>query len=165
MKKTISNFLVAICIISLTVLSVSAMVSAKGITSEQQAETKALQKVPGARVTEVEQDYEKGTKVYEVKLYKGTKEYELTYRASDGKLIAYGWEEEVVKRSNKALLSKAACKKLAKKKVPGASVVWMERDDDDGIEIYEVEMKKGSVKYELKYHGRTGKLLEYKWEK
>lgn len=97
MKKTISNFLVAICIISLTVLSVSAMVSAKGITSEQQAETKALQKVPGARVTEVEQDYEKGTKVYEVKLYKGTKEYELTYRASDGKLIAYGWEEEVVK--------------------------------------------------------------------
>lgn len=43
--------------------------------------------------------------------------------------------------------------------------MWMERDDDDGIEIYEVEMKKGSVKYELKYHGRTGKLLEYKWEK
>ena len=164
MKKIISNFLVIVCIISLAVLSVSVMASAKGITSAAQAKTKALQKVPGAHVTEVESDYEKGKQVYEVKLYKGTKEYELTYRASDGKLIAYGWEEEPV-RSSKALLSKAACKKLAKKKVPGATVLWVERDDDDGIEIYEVEMKKGSVKYELTYHGRTGKLLEYKWEK
>ena len=165
MKKIISNLLAAVCIISITVLSVSVMTSAKGITSAQQAKTKALQKVPGAHVTEVESDNENGTQVYEVKLYKGSKEYELIYRASDGKLIAYEWEETVVHKSYKALLSKAACKKLAKKKVPGATVLWIERDDDDGIEVCEIKMKKGSVKYELKYHGRTGKLLEYKWEK
>lgn len=165
MKKLFSNFLVTVCILSFAVLSISVMASAKGLTSAQQAKTKALQKVPGAHVAEVESDFEKGKKVYEVKLYKGTKEYELTYRASDGKLIAYSWEEESVQHSSKALLSRAACKKLAKKKVPGATVLWIEDDEDDGIETYEIKMKKGSVTYELKYHGRTGKLLEYKWEK
>lgn len=41
----------------------------------------------------------------------------------------------------------------------------MEEDDDDGVWVYEVDMKKGSKKYELKYNASNGKLVEYQWEK
>ena len=35
----------------------------------------------------------------------------------------------------------------------------------DGVLTYEVDMKKGSKKYELVYQASNGKLIEYKWEK
>ena len=43
-------------------------------------------------------DYENGGLLYEVTLIKGSREYNLKYRASDGKLMEYEWETEGAQR-------------------------------------------------------------------
>lgn len=141
-------------------------VSAKEVTSIYQAKRLAKAKVKGATVTEVDQDYENGTLVYEVQLIKGKKEYDLVYRASDAKLISYGWEINsiYIRNSSKSIISTNKCKKLAKKQVPGGTLTSIVKKYSDGIDIYKVVMKKGNKEYELKFHARTGKLLEYDWE-
>ncbi len=164
-RKKVMMFLTMFCLVSVGVLSSSNTVYAKKITSMSQAEAMALKKVKNAVVTELDKDYEKGRIVYEVKLVKGTKEYEITYRASDGKMISYSWEENKIdKTSTKKIMSKSKIKKLAKKKVKGASIVSVEKKRDDGIYVYKVKMKKNNTKYSLEYHARTGKLLEYERE-
>lgn len=65
----------------------------------------------------------------------------------------------------KRITSSAQAEKLAKEYVKGATVLFTEEDEDDGIAVYEVDMKKGSKKYELVYQASNGKLIEYKWEK
>lgn len=65
----------------------------------------------------------------------------------------------------KKITSSAQAEKLAKEYVKGATVLFTEEDEDDGITVYEVDMKKGSKKYELVYQASNGKLIEYKWEK
>lgn len=141
-------------------------VSAKEVTSIYQAKRLAKAKVKGATVTEVDQDYENGTLVYEVQLIKGKKEYDLVYRASDAKLISYGWEINsiYIGNSGKSIISTNKCKKLAKKQVSGGTILSIVKKYSDGIDVYKVVMKKGNKKYELKFHARTGKLLEYDWE-
>lgn len=154
-----------VCLVSAGVLSSSDTAYAQKITSMNQAKKKALKKVKNAVVTEVDKDYEKGILIYEIHLVKGTKEYEITYRASDGKTLSYGWEEEAVNRySSKAVMSKSQCKKLARKKVSKGKITSITKKLDDGIYVYKVKMKKGSKKYTLKYHARTRELLEYEWE-
>lgn len=141
------------------------MVDAKGITSAREAEKEALKKVKNATVTEIDSDYENGVLVYEVELVKGTKEYDITYRASDGKMIAYGWEENSYdKYSQKSIMGESACRKLAQKKVKDGKITSIVQKTDDGADVYKVKMTKGSKNYTLEYHARTRKLLEYKWE-
>lgn len=164
-RKKVMMFLTMVCLVSVGVLSSSGTVYAKKITNIWQAEAMALKKVKNGIVTEIDKDYEKGSLVYEVDLVKGTKEYEITYRASDGKIIAYGWEENKIDRtSKKKVMSKSKIKKLAQKKVKGAAITSVEKKRDHGIYVYKVKMKKNSTKYTLEYHARTGKLLEYQWE-
>lgn len=168
MKKSNRILTIAflVCFVFANVLCFPTPVSAKEITSVYQAKRLAREKVKGATVTEVDKDYEKGELVYEVKLVKGKKEYELTYRASDAKLISYKWEIQswYITKGKGNIISKSKCKKLAKKEVSGGSITSLVKKRSDGIDIYKVKMKKGSKKYELKFHARTGKLLEYEWE-
>ena len=65
----------------------------------------------------------------------------------------------------KKITSTAQAEKLAKKHVKGATVLFTEKDEEDGVQVYEVDLKKGSTKYELVYKASNGKLIEYKWEK
>ena len=165
-RKMIIIMFMMICLVSVGVLSSQDAVHAKKITSVSQAEKKALKKVKNAVVTEVEKDYENGKLVYEITLVKGTREYELTYRASNGKLLSYSWEQNGQKRnSNKNRISKSSCKKLAKSKVKKASIQSVIGEYDDGSYIYVIKMKKGSKKYTLEYDAATGTLLEYQWKR
>lgn len=133
------------------------------ITSNKQAEEKALKRVKDATVVSTAVSLDK--LYYQVCLGKGTKEYSLFYYASDGKLHHYGWEENNVDRnSNKKIMSKSKCKKLAKKKVKKGKITRVVKKYDDGIDIYKVYMKKTNKKFELKFHARTGKLIEYGWK-
>lgn len=168
MKLRIRSALVTacmmLCLVFVGVLSPE-KVCAKEITSIEQAEEEALNKVKGATVTEVDKDYENGVLVYEVELVKGTKEYDITFRASDGKTLSYGWEDYNVNRtSKKKIMSKSAIKKLAKKKVKNATITSIVKKWDDGVDVYKVKMQTGTKKYSLEYHARTGKLLEYEWD-
>ena len=65
------------------------------------------------------------------------------------------------KSSSSKYIGVPKAKSIANKKVPGAQVVKVEYDNDDGIPVYEVEMIKGNMEYELKIHAKTGKILEY----
>lgn len=163
-RKLSAKIFMMCCLALIGILAVPNTAYAKKITSDRQVEKLAKKEVKGATVVEVDKDYEKGNLVYEVKLIKGTKEYDLTYRASDGKLIEYDMEEQRVRPSSKKVMSESKCKKLAKKKVKGAKIISIGLKYDDGIEEYKVKMQKGSKKYELEYHARTGKLIGYQWK-
>lgn len=65
----------------------------------------------------------------------------------------------------KKISSNTEAEELALDYVKGATVLHVEEDDDDGVWVYEVDMKKGGKKYELKYNASNGKLVEYQWEK
>ncbi|MCI9175959.1 MAG: hypothetical protein HFH49_13660 [Lachnospiraceae bacterium] len=163
-RKLSAKIVMMCCLALIGILAVPNTAYAKKITSDRQVEKLAKKEVKGAVVVEIDRDYEKGNLVYEVKMRKGTKEYNLTYRASDGKLIEYDWEEMRVRPSSKKMISESKCRKLAKKKVKGASIISIKLKYDDGIEEYKVKMQKGSKKYELEYHARTGKLIGYQWK-
>lgn len=138
---------------------------AKEIKSAAQAEKLAKQKVTSAIVGEVDIDYKNNSLVYEVDLYKGNREYQLTYKANNGQLIKYEWElQTVIPPRNKKLLTQKQIKSLASKKIKNSTVKTVHLDYDDGIPEYKVVLQKGQRQYKLVYHGQTGKLLEYEWE-
>lgn len=164
MKKLITSFCLIACAAAAVTFGGN-MAQAKKITSINQAQKKALKEVKNAVVTDTDMDYEDGQSVYEVTLTKGTKEYDIVYRAKDGKKIKYSWEDNAIyqAKSNK-ISSKDACKKLALKKVKKASVISITENIDDGMTIYKVTLKKGSKKYKLEYVAEGAKLIEYEWE-
>lgn len=164
MRKVISVVCLMVCMI-LAAASEGQIVKAEKITSISQAKKKALKEVKNATVTDIEMDYENGVSVYDVTLFKGTKEYEIVYRAKDGKKLEYSWEEKNLASVDESkTLSKKQCKKLAKAKVKGASLTSITQDYDDGRAMYKVKLKKGSKKYTLEYLINGKKLIEYKWE-
>ena len=164
-RKIAALLLLMFCFVSVGVLVTPYTAYAKKITSIRQAEKLARKKVKNATITESDKDYEKGVLIYEIEMIKGTKEYNLTYRASDGKLIEYGWEQHKLNRSSrKKKMSESKCRSLAQKKVPGASITSIRLKYDDGIDQYKVKMKKGNKKYELEYHARTRELIGYEWK-
>lgn len=140
-------------------------VSAAKLSSAEQARQKALQKVPNATVTDVDLDRDNGEPVYEIELVKGQKQYDLTYRVSDSKLLEYGWEKIAVSASRtRSLISTEKCRQLAQNKVSKGTITSISQKTDDGVDIYKVKLTAGNKRYTLKYHARTGALIEYKWE-
>ena len=154
------------CFAFTNVFCFSNTVFAKRLSTVRQVEKLAKKKVAGARVLEIEKDRENGVLVYEVQLRKGKKEYDLVYRASNGKLMEYGWEFDswYVKRGTGKIISMSKCKKLAKKQVSNARINSIAKKREDGVEVYKVKMQKGGKAYEMEFHARTGKLLKYEWE-
>lgn len=167
MKKILKN--VTICSMLFLVCSVlccAGTAEGKAIQSASQAQAAALKEVPSAKVIEVDTDMENGQLVYEVELYKGGKEYNLHYRASDGKLVKYEWEikNPPYTDQNKRNLSKQTIHKKALGQVKHATIVSTTLKYDDGREEYKVRLKKGNKKYKLVYDSKSGKLLDYEWE-
>lgn len=63
------------------------------------------------------------------------------------------------------ITSEEQARQKALQKVPNASVTDIDLDREDGTQIYEIELVKGTKKYDLVYRVSDGKLLEYGWEK
>ncbi len=162
-RKMILCLTAGFLIFSASVLTAPRQADAAKIGNINQAKAKARQQVKNATVTEVDSDFENGKLVYEVQLYKGKKEYDLVYQASNGKLIEYGWEDHTVKVA-KHLITKSTCKKCAKQKVKNASIDRITQHYEDGFGVYKVVMRKGAKKYTLEYRKTGGALIEYKWE-
>ena len=164
-RKAIQTAVLAAVIAAAGLLAGTDRAHAAAISSEAQAQQKALQKVPNGTVTEVDRDHEKGELVYEVQVVKGSKKYDITYRASDAKIIAYEWEKIYVDPAgSKPLISESKCRQLALKKVKNGTILSLTRKIDDGVDIYKVKMTAGNKRYTLKFHGRTGALVDYEWE-
>lgn len=163
--KKSTMVLLAVCFMFIGVLVSTDNAYAAKITSTSQAKKQALKKVPKATIIDVDRGYENGVLVYEIDLVKGKKKYNIMYRASDGKILEYGWEKKSVSASRKkALIGKSKCKKLALKLVKNGKIVSCTKKVDDGIDIYNVKMTAGNKRYTLKYHARTGTLIDYEWK-
>lgn len=164
-RKTAGMILVMFCLMFAGILTSSETAYAKRITNYSQVKKMALKKVKGAHILEIDKDYEKGVLIWEVDLIKGTKKYEIKYRASDGKMLSYEWEQKKIDRkTKKKVISQDKCKSLARKQVKGAKITSINKKYEKGIVLYKVKMKTSTKKYELKYHGRTGKLIKYEEE-
>lgn len=154
----------ALCISSVCFTGTTA--EAKQLGSINDAKAAAKKHVSSARITEVELDTDKGVSVYEVKLMKKSKEYNLTLRASDSKLMEYEWELPNTSYSiqNKPNVSKKTIRKKALKLVKNGKISRLYLDVDDGLSEYKVTLKKGNRQYKLLYNAKNGKLLEYEWK-
>ena len=53
----------------------------------------------------------------------------------------------------------------ALQKVPNAVVTDVDLDRENGQQVYDIELVKGSKKYDLTYRVSDGKMMEYGWEK
>lgn len=161
MKKGI--FFIALAVVCSSVLLCAPVKSeAKKIGSLSAAKKMAKKKVKKAVITEAGTEYDKGTLVYEIELFKGSREYNLKYRASDGKLLEYQWELKNAGYSRAKKVSESKIRKKAASKVKKAKILSVVLDEDDYE--YKVIMNKGKKKYKLVYHAGNGKLLEYGWE-
>ncbi|MGL5694935.1 MAG: PepSY domain-containing protein [Peptostreptococcaceae bacterium] len=126
------------------------------LIGEKKAKQIMLKKVPGANIVEFELDKD-STPEYEAELVKGSYEYEISVNAKTGKITEF--EKEKVSKKN--YIGEKKAKSIALKKVSGAKVVKFKLDDGE----YEIELRKGSYKYELEIDAKTGKITEYEKEK
>ena len=135
--------------------------STSAITKEQ-AKSLVLKKIPGATIVELSVDYDDGRKVYEGEAYLNRSEYEFEIDASNGNFIK--WKEEKHENAGNAssLISAEKAKSIVLAKVPGATVVDLELDEDDGGYYYEGEARKGSMEYEFVINAVNGSIVE--WE-
>lgn len=123
-----------------------------------------LQKAPGAAIQKIELERDDGRISYEGEAVKGNVEYEFDIDAYTGAILS--WEEEQktaaggAQTSVKISLSQARA--IVEKKLPGARIVEIELDTDDGRNVYEGEARKGSMEYDFKVDANTGIIL--KWE-
>lgn len=139
----------------------SAVYSRVKKVSESKIRKKAASKVKKAKILSVLLDADDDDYEYKVIMKKGTKKYKLVYHAGNGKLLEYGWEENVKQAKKTVYIGLKKAKAIAAKKVPGARVVKAEFDHDDGLPVYEIEMKKDWLEYEIKIHAQTGRILEF----
>lgn len=164
--RKISRRWVAVVMIFCSVVAVlPTNVQAKKISSVSAAKKLARSKVKSAVVTEVDKGYENGSMVYEVELHKGKREYNLEFRASDGKLMEYKWELSYENPSYVSRkINKDGIRSAANKQVKKAKIVSMVFEDDLDKPEWDVVMKKGNKKYELTFNAHNAKLVEYEWK-
>lgn len=132
--------------------------------SKKKIKKLALKQVKKAKVTKLFLDAsDDGDDEYEVAMKKGQKKYTLDYDAFNGKLVSYKWKLIVKKSSSSSkLIGTSKAKSIAKKKVPsGASFVKVELDKEHGRYVYEIEMRKGQMEYEMTIDATSGKILEF----
>lgn len=122
---------------------------------------KARKYVKKAAINSIALQYDDGLAEYKVRMKKGAKKYTLKYHAKTGKLLEYKWELVKKSSSSAKYIGVAKAKAIAKKKVPGAQINSVEFEKDDGVPVYEVEMVKNNVEYDLTIHAKTGKILTY----
>ncbi len=164
--KKAAAMCLAVCLVLTGILSFPELAFAKKAVTDRKIEKLAKKQVKGGTIVELDKDYEKGILIYELQMVKGKKEYELKYRASDAKLISYGWEipSYYIKPGKGKIISMNKCRKLAKKQVSNGKITSVVKKYSDGIVVYKVKAQKGNKKYKLEFHGRTGKLLEFEWD-
>ena len=138
--------------------------------SMDDARALVLEKVPGATIVKIEQDYDDGRKIYEGEAYKDGYEYEFEINASTGKFIKWeqDWDDDHHDDdhhgSTSGLISAEKAEQAVLNKLPGATIRSMELDEDDGYYCYEGEAYKNGVEYEFVIDAYSGKILEWDQE-
>lgn len=122
-----------------------------------------------------QREYDDGRLEYEIELYSGSTEYDITVDAATGEIIKY--ETELIDLHHDddhhstgtttqtsdigADAAKSAAFTHAGITEGQATRVKCERDYDDGRLVYEVEFKSNGYEYEYKIDASTGSILEH----
>ena len=144
----------------------------KNIISSDEAVNIALTKVKGT-VEKVELESEHGHYYYEVEIDTVDTEYDFDIDAVTGEILTYKEDKQdddykmnIIKESNATQNNYITSEKaieIAEKEVNG-KVVEIDRDDEDGRIIYEIELKTNNGEAELKLDAVTGKVLKMEYE-
>lgn len=134
----------------------------KAPVGREKCQSLAKKKVKNASILSIAEKTDDGVDIYKVKLKAGRKQYKLEYHARTGKLIEFEWELKNSSSGNSrnGYIGIEKAKGIALAKVPGATVVKAEFDNDDGIPVYEIELVKGFYEYDFEIHAKTGKILK-----
>ena len=133
----------------------------------------ALQEVNGV-VEDIELEKEANKAVYEVDIEKNDIDYDLYIDAYSGEIYSVDrddhndddFDDDNLSNSNqnsKNIISQADATATAEKAVNG-KVFEIEKDEDDGLIKYEVELKTDRGEAEVEIDASTGKVLDVEWD-
>lgn len=151
-----------------TVLVGSGRSEAAGdVIGEAQAKEIALADagVKASQVTfiKLKLDWEDGRRVYEVEFYSGNTEYDYDVDAYTGEIRGFDYDVEHYSIPQSGpYISREEAGRLAQDRAPGATLVKLELDCDDGRAVYEGELRDGRYEYEFEIDAVTGGFLQ--WE-
>lgn len=174
MKKR--NILLGVMLASVSFGSLfAAVINHSQVISMEEAKAIAEYKVPGATVTSIELEQELRGSVYDIEMYLDGYEYDLKLNAATGAGISIHKEyknhkvNEVAASSNlnktdlsEAKLTASEAQAIALEQVPDATVKKIELDEDYGQLIYEVELRKEYIDYDVEIDASTGTVLKCK---
>lgn len=143
----------------------AAQTNDSGRISQQEAEQIALKKVPGATVKKIKLEKDDGRWQYEGELITDTAEYDFEIDAATGAIVKWEQENKTPKTTAaqaKETISAEKARSIVLAKAPGAEIVELELDRDDGRMTYEGEAYKDGMEYEFELDAYTGAIL--KWD-
>lgn len=116
--------------------------------------------------TKVKLDTDDGISIYEIDFSTDKAEYDYEIAAKTGKILQADYEAlDEEDSSNGTKITAAKAKQIALKHAgfteSEVSQLKCKKDTDDGITVYEVEFKKGSVEYEYEINANTGKIISW----
>lgn len=126
---------------------------------EEKARQIVLEKIPGATITAFKRDTDDGRTVYEGEAYLDNTEYDFEINAADGSILK--WEKDVADSwlGSTAVVGEDKARQVVLEQIPGAEIISIELDKDDGMMTYEGEAILDRVEYEFKVNAETGALI------
>ncbi|RJQ66857.1 hypothetical protein D5S17_34245 [Pseudonocardiaceae bacterium YIM PH 21723] len=58
-------------------------------------------------------------------------------------------------------VSEAQAREIAQNRVPGAQITEVDRDHEDGRPVWEIELRKDRVEYEIEVNADNGQIVDY----
>ena len=142
------------------------------LISRDKAIAIAQQKFSGT-VTKIELDYDYGMPVYEIEIRNGYNECDIDINATTGAILKFQPEYKNVSTqttvskpttttttTSNQLISRDKAISIAKQRASG-TVIKAELDYDDGMAVYEIEIRNGYMEYDIKINARTGAILKF----
>lgn len=130
-------------------------------------------------------DWDDGRAHYEVEFYSGSMEYDYDIDAVTGTILSFDHELDRYRLPNSGqspsvppaasaspapsvpaspdgLITEERAREIAQARAPGAQIVKVKLDRDDGQYVYEIELREGRTEYECEINAATGTVL--KWD-
>ena len=143
--------------------------STKTITLDEAQEI-ALAEVDG-KVTRAVEETDDGRSYYEFDIITNDQKHELEVDASSGKITKNEIDEDVpsttdtnnqTTNNQTTIISNEEAQKIAMDRVGNNGyLVKCELDNDDGRQVYEIEIKNGRIEYNIDIDAVSGEIIKY----
>lgn len=142
--------------------------------SMEEAKKTALSKLENSTVTKAELDLDDGVYVYDIEVENDTYEADVTIDANTGEVLSFDQDrrDDVEVDSSSSSSSSAnvkisleTAKKTALAKLSNSTVTSAELDYDDGLYVYEIEVKNSKYEADVEINANTGKVISFEKER